>query len=29
MPLADAVRRLTSQPAQVFGMQRRGLIREG
>ena len=29
MSMAEAVRRLTSQPAQVFGMQRRGLIREG
>jgi N-acyl-D-aspartate/D-glutamate deacylase len=29
MSLSEAVRRLTSQPAQVFGMQRRGMIREG
>ncbi len=29
MGLADAVRRLTSQPASVFGMPGRGLIREG
>ncbi len=29
MPMSEAVRRLTSQPAQVFGMRRRGLIREG
>ncbi|MBU0589685.1 MAG: amidohydrolase family protein [Gammaproteobacteria bacterium] len=29
MGLSDAVRRLTSQPASVFGMQGRGLIREG
>ncbi|MEO6269591.1 MAG: amidohydrolase family protein, partial [Lautropia sp.] len=28
MSLSEAVRRLTSQPAQVFGMDRRGLIRE-
>ncbi len=28
MGLSEAVRRLTSQPAQVFGMDRRGLIRE-
>ena len=27
--MAEAVRRLTSHPAQVFGMQRRGLIRVG
>jgi N-acyl-D-aspartate/D-glutamate deacylase len=29
MSMSEAVRRLTSQPAQVFGMHRRGLIREG
>jgi len=29
MSLAEAVRRLTSHPAQVFGMPGRGLIREG
>ena len=29
MPLAEAVRRLTSQPAAIFGMRGRGLIREG
>ncbi len=29
MPMAEAVRRLTLQPAQVFGMAGRGLIREG
>ncbi len=29
MGLADAVRRLTAQPASVFGMLDRGLIREG
>ena len=29
MPLAEAVRRLTSQPAALFGMRQRGLIREG
>jgi N-acyl-D-amino-acid deacylase len=29
MPMSEAVRRLTQQPAQVFGMQHRGLIREG
>ena len=29
MSLAEAVRRLTSHPAKVFGFQRRGLIREG
>jgi N-acyl-D-amino-acid deacylase len=29
MPLSEAVRRLTSQPAQVFGMHQRGSIREG
>ena len=29
MSLADAVRRLTAQPAGVFGMVDRGLIREG
>jgi N-acyl-D-amino-acid deacylase len=29
MSMSDAVRRLTSQPAQVFGMHRRGAIREG
>ena len=29
MPLAEAVRRLTSQPAQLFGMRGRGAIREG
>jgi len=28
MSMSEAVRRLTSQPAQVFGMDRRGLIRE-
>ncbi|MBC7483150.1 MAG: amidohydrolase family protein [Rhizobacter sp.] len=29
MPMSEAVRRLTHQPAQVFGMQGRGLIRAG
>ena len=29
MPLQDAVRRLTHQPAQIFGFADRGLIREG
>lgn len=29
MSMSEAVRRLTSQPAQVFGMSRRGFIREG
>ena len=29
MSMDEAVRRLTSQPAQVFGMQPRGMIREG
>ena len=29
MSLAEAVRRLTSQPAAIFGMRGRGLIREG
>ena len=29
MSMSEAVRRLTSQPAQVFGMQARGLAREG
>ena len=29
MSMSEAVRRLTSQPAQVFGMRQRGLIREG
>ena len=29
MSLAEAVRRLTSHPASVFGFERRGLIREG
>ncbi len=29
MSMAEAVRRLTSQPARVFGMRNRGLIREG
>ena len=29
MPLAEAVRRLTSQPAAIFGMRGRGLLREG
>ena len=29
MRLSDAVRRLTAQPAGVFGMRERGLIREG
>ena len=29
MPMNEAVRRLTSQPAQVFGMRGRGVVREG
>ena len=29
MPLAEAVRRLTTQPAQIFGMRGRGAIRAG
>jgi N-acyl-D-amino-acid deacylase len=29
MPMSEAVRRLTSHPAQVFGMRNRGLIRKG
>ena len=29
MPLPEAVRRLTTQPAQLFGLRRRGAIREG
>ena len=29
MSMSEAVRRLASQPAQVFGMRRRGMIREG
>ena len=29
MPMSEAVRRLTHQPAQLFGMQGRGLIRAG
>ena len=29
MPMSKAVRRLTSQPAQVFGMRGRGVVREG
>jgi len=29
MPLAEAVRKLTSQPAQIFGLPGRGLLREG
>ena len=29
MPLAEAVRRLTSHPASVLGLQQRGLIRKG
>ena len=29
MPMSEAVRRLTSQPAQIFGMRGRGAIREG
>ena len=29
MSMSEAVRRLTSQPAQVFGMRQRGSIREG
>ncbi|MEO8079770.1 MAG: amidohydrolase family protein, partial [Caldimonas sp.] len=29
MSLAEAVRRLTSHPASVFGFERRGLLREG
>ncbi len=29
MSMSEAVRRLTSQPADVFGMRERGLIREG
>ena len=29
MSMSEAVRRLTSQPAQVFGMRQRGTLREG
>ncbi len=29
MPMSEAVRRLTSQPARVFGMRGRGVVREG
>ena len=29
MSMSEAVRRLTAHPAQVFGLQRRGLVREG
>jgi N-acyl-D-amino-acid deacylase len=29
MPMSEAVRRLTSQPAQIFGMRDRGVVREG
>jgi N-acyl-D-aspartate/D-glutamate deacylase len=29
MPMSEAIRRLTQQPAQVFGMRDRGLIRTG
>jgi N-acyl-D-aspartate/D-glutamate deacylase len=29
MPLGEAVRRLTSQPAQLLGLPGRGLLREG
>ena len=29
MSMSEAVRRLTNQPAQLFGMQERGVIREG
>jgi N-acyl-D-aspartate/D-glutamate deacylase len=29
MSMSEAVRRLTSRPAQVFGMRGRGMIREG
>jgi len=29
MSMSEAVRRITSQPAAVFGMRDRGLIREG
>ena len=29
MTLADAVRRLTAQPARIFGLKERGLLREG
>src|SRR4029077_10642454 len=29
MPMGEAVRRLTSHPARVFGMRGRGMIREG
>ncbi len=29
MPMGEAVRRLTSHPARVFGMRSRGMIREG
>ncbi len=29
MPMSEAVRRLTQQPAQVFGLPGRGLLREG
>ena len=29
MSMAQAVRRLTSQPATIFGMRERGLVKEG
>jgi N-acyl-D-aspartate/D-glutamate deacylase len=29
LPMSEAIRRLTRQPAQVFGMRRRGLLRDG